>query len=149
MQYLTTLIAGLLFGIGLLLSGMGDPAKVLNFLDIFGTWDPSLAFVMGGAIAVTATGYWATRKRSKPLFQDAFKLPTATDLDSRLIGGAATFGVGWGLAGFCPGPAITALPMGAAETFAFVAAMLAGMTLANVTIRSWRTRRKTLAPAAA
>lgn len=148
MQYLTTLIAGLLFGIGLLLSGMGDPAKVLNFLDIFGTWDPSLAFVMGGAIAITAPGYWAARKGSKPLFQDAFKLPTATDLDSRLIGGAATFGVGWGLAGFCPGPALTSLPMGAGETFAFVAAMLAGMTLANVSIRAWRSLGRTHTQAA-
>ena len=127
MKNLVTLISGLLFGFGLLLSGMANPAKVQNFLDLFGTWDPSLAFVMGGAIAVTMPGFWLVTRRSKPFFHDVFHLPTRTDFDARLISGAAIFGVGWGLGGFCPGPAMTALPLAAEGTLIFVATMLTGM----------------------
>ena len=142
MHIFSTLFAGLLFGTGLILSGMANPAKVQNFLDLFGTWDPSLAFVMGGAIMVTAPGFWFVQKRAKPLFNDAFHLPTRTDFDARLIVGAVTFGVGWGLGGFCPGPALTALPLGAIGTLWFVPAMLVGMVVAKYATTS---QRKTLA----
>ncbi|MGR3464956.1 DUF6691 family protein [Limimaricola sp.] len=134
MKQIFALLSGLIFGFGLIVSGMSDPAKVLNFLDLFGTWDPSLAFVMGGAIAVTAPGFaWLTRRRSRPLFDSAFRLPTRTDLDPRLLTGAAIFGVGWGLGGFCPGPALTALPIAATGTLIFVPFMLGGMWLARNT----------------
>jgi len=135
MKNLLTLISGLLFGFGLLLSGMADPAKVQNFLDVFGTWDPSLAFVMGGAIAVTMPGFWLVIRRNKPFFNDVFHLPSRTDLDARLITGAAIFGVGWGLGGFCPGPAITALPLAAEGTLIFVATMLTGMAASKYVLQ--------------
>ena len=131
MKSLTALVAGVVFGLGLIISGMANPAKVQNFLDVFGTWDPSLAFVMGGAIAITMPGYWFIFKRQKPFFHSVFHLPSKTDLDIRLIAGAAIFGVGWGLGGFCPGPALTALPVAATGTFVFVPAMLAGMWIAK------------------
>jgi uncharacterized membrane protein YedE/YeeE len=140
MKNLLTLISGLLFGFGLLLSGMADPAKVQNFLDLFGTWDPSLAFVMGGAIAVTMPGFWLVIRRNKPFFNDAFHLPSRTDLDARLITGAAIFGVGWGLGGFCPGPAITALPLAAEGTLIFVATMLTGMAASKYVLQRRYTR---------
>ncbi len=127
MKNLVTLLSGLMFGFGLLLSGMANPAKVQNFIDLFGTWDPSLAFVIGGAIAVTMPGFWLVTRRSKPFFNDVFHLPTRTDFDARLISGAAIFGVGWGLGGFCPGPAMTALPLAAEGTLIFVATMFTGM----------------------
>ena len=135
MKNLLTLISGLLFGFGLLLSGMADPAKVQNFLDVFGTWDPSLAFVMGGAIAVTMPGFWLVIRRNKPFFNDVFHLPSRTDLDARLITGAAIFGVGWGLGGFCPGPAITALPLAAEGSLVFVATMLTGMAASKYVLQ--------------
>ena len=135
MKNLLTLISGLLFGFGLLLSGMADPAKVQNFLDLFGTWDPSLAFVMGGAIAVTMPGFWLVIRRNKPFFNDVFHLPSRTDLDARLITGAAIFGVGWGLGGFCPGPAITALPLAVEGTLIFVATMLTGMAASKYVLQ--------------
>jgi len=135
MKNFLTLISGLLFGFGLLLSGMADPAKVQNFLDLFGTWDPSLAFVMGGAIAVTMPGFWLVIRRNKPFFNDVFHLPSRTDLDPRLITGAAIFGVGWGLGGFCPGPAITALPLAAEGTLIFVATMLTGMAASKYVLQ--------------
>ena len=135
MKNLLTLISGLLFGFGLLLSGMADPAKVQNFLDLFGTWDPSLAFVMGGAIAVTMPGFWLVIRRNKPFFNEVFHLPSRTDLDARLITGAAIFGVGWGLGGFCPGPAITALPLAAEGTLIFVATMLTGMAASKYALQ--------------
>ena len=135
MKNLLTLISGLLFGFGLLLSGMADPAKVQNFLDLFGTWDPSLAFVMGGAIAVTMPGFWLVIRRNKPFFNDVFHLPSRTDLDARLITGAAIFGVGWGLGGFCPGPAITALLLAAEGTLIFVATMLTGMAASKYVLQ--------------
>ena len=135
MKNLLTLISGLLFGFGLLLSGMADPTKVQNFLDLFGTWDPSLAFVMGGAIAVTMPGFWLVIRRNKPFFNDVFHLPSRTDLDARLITGAAIFGVGWGLGGFCPGPAMTALPLAAEGTLIFVATMLTGMAASKYVLQ--------------
>ena len=135
MKNLLTLISGLLFGFGLLLSGMANPAKVQNFLDLFGTWDPSLALVMGGAIAVTMPGFWLVTRRSKPFFNDVFHLPTRTDFDARLITGAAIFGVGWGLGGFCPGPAMTALPLAAEGTLIFVATMLTGMAASKYVLQ--------------
>jgi uncharacterized protein len=127
---------GLIFGFGLLVSGMSDPAKVLNFLDLgaiaSGRWDPSLAFVMAGAIAVTVVGFRLVLRRPRPLFAERFHLPTKRELDLRIVAGPAIFGVGWGLAGFCPGPALTALGFGSRAAFIFVAAMLAGMWLARV-----------------
>lgn len=125
--------AGLLFGLGLVVSGMSDPAKVMNFLDLFGTWDPSLAFVMGGAVAVTFVGYRLVLARSRPLFDATFHVPTTRDIDPTLLAGAAIFGIGWGLAGFCPGPAFTALPLLAPGTLIFVPAMLIGMAGARRT----------------
>jgi uncharacterized membrane protein YedE/YeeE len=130
-----SLAAGLLFGLGLVISGMSDPAKILNFLDIFGSWDPSLAFVMAGAVAVTFLGYRFVLMRKQPLFDVSFHLPTAKDIDPPLIAGAATFGLGWGLSGFCPGPAFTALPLFAQGTLAFVPAMIVGMWAARVAPR--------------
>lgn len=132
MRIVSALLAGVVFGLGLVISGMANPAKVLNFLDLFGAWDPSLAFVMGGAIAVTLPGYAVLRGRNGPVFADAYQWPTRSDLDARLIAGAAVFGVGWGLGGFCPGPAIVAIPIGATGALIFVAAMLAGMWLARM-----------------
>ena len=126
---------GLVFGLGLLLSGMSDPAKVLNFLDLrgiaAGNWDPSLAFVMAGAVAVAFAGFRLVLRRSRPLFGEKFHLPTGRELDFRILSGPAIFGIGWGLAGFCPGPALTALGFGSGAAFIFVAAMLGGMWLAR------------------
>ena len=125
------LIAGLIFGLGLVISGMANPAKVLNFLDITGSWDPSLAFVMGGAIAVTLPGFAFLRRRNAPLLAPKFQWPTRNDIDGRLLTGAGTFGLGWGLSGFCPGPAFTALSLAAPGTLVFVPCMLVGMWLAR------------------
>ena len=133
MKIVSALVAGLIFGFGLAISGMANPAKVLNFLDVFGTWDPSLAFVMGGAIAVTLPGYARIKRaRSQPVFGGNFSWPTKTDLDGQLIGGSAMFGLGWGLGGFCPGPALTAIPLAAPGTLIFVVTMLIGMALAHI-----------------
>ena len=124
---LVALLAGLLFGLGLVVSRMIDPAKVLGFLDLAGDWDPSLAFVMIGAIPVAAIGFRAARARPAPLFDTQFHGPTRAQLDGRLVAGAALFGVGWGLVGYCPGPALTSLALGRWQSFVFVAAMLVGM----------------------
>jgi len=121
--------AGLVFGLGLLLSGMADPAKVLGFLDLAGAWDPSLMFVMGGAVGVGAVAFAAARRRTRSLLGEPMQLPTATAIDRRLLAGALLFGAGWGLAGFCPGPALVALGLGEGKAAVFVAAMLAGMGL--------------------
>ncbi len=129
MRIVLAFVAGLVFGLGLLLSGMADPAKVLGFLDLAGAWDPSLAFVMAGAIAVGALAFALARRRAKALLGDAMRLPTATAIDRRLVAGSLMFGAGWGLAGFCPGPALVALGLGAPQALIFVAAMLAGMGL--------------------
>lgn len=126
MTALMGLIVGLLFGLGLAVSGMTDPLKVQNFLDVTGTWDPSLAFVMGGAVVVTFIGYRLAWKRSQPWLDQGFHLPTATAIDRKLVVGAAMFGVGWGLAGYCPGPALATVALGNTEVWWFVPAMLAG-----------------------
>ncbi len=131
-------VAGLVFGLGLLLSGMADPAKVLNFLDVAGAWDPSLAFVMGGAATTAFVGFRLARRRAAPVLMPSFELPAAARVDRPLLTGAALFGIGWGIGGFCPGPAWTALPMLAPGTLAFVPAMLAGI---------WLGRRAKAAPA--
>ncbi|WPB86058.1 DUF6691 family protein [Sediminicoccus rosea] len=128
-RILAALAAGALFGLGLILSGMANPAKVLAFLDLAGHWDPSLAFVMAGAIPVAAIGFALGRRRTAPLCAEAFAPPARGLVDARLIGGAVLFGLGWGLAGFCPGPALAALGFGGWQPWLFVAAMLAGMGL--------------------
>ncbi|MBE7454002.1 MAG: YeeE/YedE family protein [Kofleriaceae bacterium] len=121
-------VVGALFGAGLLVSGMTQPAKVIGFLDVAGGWDPSLAFVMGGAVVVYGLAWRLVRaRRREPWFDAAFHLPTRRDLDARLLGGAAIFGVGWGLGGLCPGPGLVAAGGGATTGLAFVAAMLVGL----------------------
>lgn len=126
-QLSVSFFAGVLFATGLLVSGMSNPAKVLNFLDITGSWDPTLVFVMGGALMVTLPVFRMVLKRSRPLLSERFYLPTKEQIDAPLVTGAAIFGIGWGLAGLCPGPALTALASGATPAFAFVAAMIAGV----------------------
>ncbi len=132
MRLFVNFCAGILFGLGLALSGMADPAKVLNFLDVTGTWDPSLAFVMAGAIAVTASGYAFVLRRQRPIYENQFDLPRTAPVDTQLLTGAAIFGVGWGLGGYCPGPAIASLALAAKGTLAFAAAMLVGIGTAQV-----------------
>lgn len=122
-------LSGLVFGLGLVISGMADPAKVLNFLDLAGTWDPSLAFVMGGATVTAFTGYRLVWRRASPVLDARFDLPANTRIDRPLILGAALFGIGWGIGGFCPGPAWTALPLMAPGTLVVLPAMLAGLWL--------------------
>lgn len=130
-QITLTFFASLLFGIGLVVSGLANPAKVQNFLDIAGTWDPSLVLTMGAAVLVTGLGYIWVFKRRRPVFAETFQLPTATRIDLKLVAGSAMFGVGWGLVGYCPGPALVALPLGNLETYIFVAAMFTGMAAAR------------------
>lgn len=125
----TEFLVGLLFGVGLIVAGMTDPSKVLGFLDLAGNWDPSLAFVMGGGILVGLGAFATAKKRTTTFFGGAMHLPTSTDIDKRLIGGGLLFGAGWGLAGFCPGPAIVSLGAGQPKAAAFVAAMLVGMAV--------------------
>lgn len=127
MTVFASLLAGLVFGLGLLVSGMADPAKVLGFLDLTGAWDPSLALVMGGAIAVGALAFAVARRRTVSLLGQAMKLPTSRDIDRRLVIGSLVFGIGWGVAGFCPGPGLVALGMGELKALVFVVAMLVGM----------------------
>jgi uncharacterized protein len=129
MAVFTSLLAGLVFGVGLILSGMADPGKVLGFLDLAGPWDPSLALVMAGAIAVGLVAFTVAKRRTKSLLGLELKLPTARHVDRRLVGGSLMFGMGWGVAGFCPGPALAALGMGEVKAAAFVASMLLGMGL--------------------
>ena len=132
-RQLPILAAGILFGAGLTLGGMTDPARVRGFLDIFGDWDPTLAFVMGGAVTVMAVAWMVQPKLSRPLFADAFALPSRRDLTPALIGGSALFGIGWGVAGLCPGPGIAALVIEPVSAAIFVVAMLAGMLLVRLT----------------
>ncbi len=126
---IVALFSGALFGLGLAVSGMTNPAKIIGFLDLAGEWDPTLAFVMGGALLVTIPAFRLILGRQRPILAGDFALPAESTLDARLLGGAALFGVGWGLSGFCPGPAVAALVTGLAPVVAFVAAMMAGMVL--------------------
>ena len=129
---LTSLVSGTLFGAGLALGGMTDPARVRGFLDIFGAWDPTLAFVMGGAVIVMAIAWRIVPRMAEPILAEEFHLPTKSDLTPRLIGGAALFGIGWGIAGLCPGPGIAALVIEPASAAIFVIAMLAGMAVVRL-----------------
>lgn len=132
MQLLMALFAGLVFGLGLIVSGMTDPSKVTGFLDLAGAWDPSLAFVMGGAIAVGVIAFYFARKHSKAMLGGPMERPLARRIDRRLVLGGLTFGVGWGLAGYCPGPALASLVTGGAKPLIFTAAMLAGMGIFEI-----------------
>ena len=134
MERFTVFIAGLLFGAGVTVSGMVNPMKVLNFMDIAGQWDPTLLFVMGAGLAVTFIGYRLVLARARPVFAAAFTLPSSRLIDARLVGGAALFGIGWGLTGFCPGPAIASLAFRHWQSYLFVAAMVAGMIAARYII---------------
>ena len=129
MPTLFAFVTGLVFGIGLIVSGMANPAKVLGFLDLAGAWDPSLAFVMAGAIAVAAVAYAFAGQRTASLIGEPMRLPTSRTIDRRLLVGSVVFGIGWGIAGFCPGPALVALGAGKIKAAVFVAAMLGGMAL--------------------
>ncbi len=131
MRIFAGLLAGLLFGVGLVVSGMSDPAKVLNFLDVAGSWDPSLAFVMAGASVTTFIGYRLVLRQPAPKLAEVFQLPAATQIDPRLLGGAALFGLGWGIGGFCPGPAWTSLTLLAPGTLVFLPMMLLGLWIGN------------------
>ena len=136
MPIFTSLLTGLVFGLGLILSGMANPAKVLGFLDLVGVWDPSLALVMVGAIGAAVTAFAIARRRTVSYLGLDMKLPTARHIDRRLIGGSLLFGIGWGIAGFCPGPALVALGMGQTKAVVFVAAMICGMALFELLQRS-------------
>lgn len=131
MKAISAYFIGLIFGIGIIISGMANPAKVANFFDIAGSWDPSLAFVMGGALTIAMIGYRLVLARPAPMMASTFKVPTSQSIDARLIGGSALFGLGWGIAGFCPGGAIPALGTGAVEIAVFVAAMVSGIAIAK------------------
>ena len=138
MQIVIALATGLLFGLGLILSGMTDPSKVIGFLDLTGRWDPSLAFVMGGAILVGVVAFRFARGREKSLLGDSMRLPTARQVDRRLVLGSLAFGAGWGLAGYCPGPALVAVAQGGTQPLIFVVAMLGGMAFYEIQDR-WAT----------
>ena len=143
MRLLTALLIGVIFGLGIAVSGMINPAKVLNFFDLAGTWDPSLAFVMGGALAVAIPGYRLVLGRPTPAFEPRFQLPDTKVIDRRLVLGSATFGIGWGIAGFCPGGALPAIGTGDPTVFLFLAALIVGMFIA----RALQTRAPTRKPA--
>lgn len=128
-----SLAAGTIFGAGLALGGMTDPARVRGFLDLFGNWDPTLAFVMGGAVLVMALAWVVQRQMLRPVFAEGFSLPDRNDITPRLVGGSALFGIGWGIAGLCPGPGFAALALEPASAAIFVAAMLAGMLVVRLT----------------
>ena len=145
MFVLTSLLTGLVFGLGLIVSGMANPAKVLGFLDVGGAWDPSLALVMAGAIAVGFVAFLFAKNRTLSLMGTEMKLPTASHIDRRLVMGSTLFGIGWGIAGFCPGPGLVALGMGESKALVFVAAMLIGMIMFEVL----ELRRPAMTPRAA
>ena len=149
MRIATSVLAGLTFGLGLVISGLVNPAKVLNFLDLLGSWDPSLAFVMAAAVGVTFVGYKLSFRRPSPLLVHQFQLPVAKQIDRRLVIGPIIFGIGWGLSGFCPGPAITSLPLLAKGTLVFVLAMLAGMALTRPAVQPRMKATSVLPPPAA
>ncbi|WP_292286506.1 DUF6691 family protein [Marivita sp.] len=131
MKLIAIYLIGVIFGVGISISGMANPAKVINFFDIAGIWDPSLIFVMGGALVTTFIGYKLVFGRAAPVFEDSFNVPTSRTIDARLIGGSAIFGIGWGISGFCPGGALPALGTGRWEVFAFTAALVVGIFLAK------------------
>ncbi|MBB3148101.1 hypothetical protein FHS21_004544 [Phyllobacterium trifolii] len=137
LQPIAALVSGTVFGFGLVLSGMLNPARVQGFLDIFGVWDPSLAFVLGGAVMVAFIGVRTMYRLDKPAFDETFQVPTKKRIDAPLVFGSALFGLGWGIGGFCPGPAVASLSVGLTESFLFVAAMLVGMTIHD---RIWSRR---------
>ena len=141
-QTAMALVVGLLFGIGLIVAGMTDPSKVIGFLDLAGQWDPSLAFVMGGAIAVGLVAFAFAARRDRSLLGGAMRLPTATHIDRRLVFGGLAFGAGWGLAGYCPGPALASLASGGVKPLIFGAAMLAGMVIFALLERIAQQRRQ-------
>ena len=136
MQIIMAWVAGLIFGIGLILSGMTDPSKVLGFLDLGGNWNPSLAFVMGGAVSVAFIGFRLAARRKRALLGGPMLLPTATRIDRRLLLGSLAFGCGWGLAGYCPGPALASLASGGVKPLIFAIAMLAGMAIFELAERA-------------
>lgn len=142
MSLVAAFAAGLVFGIGLIVSGMTDPGKVIGFLDVAGNWDPSLAFVMGGAILVAFFAFRIAARRTHDFLHGAMELPQRRDIDARLVGGSLIFGIGWGLAGYCPGPALVSFASGVPQGALFVAAMLAGMTLYTLTERLIRDPRR-------
>ncbi|MDD2869324.1 DUF6691 family protein [Neomegalonema sp.] len=140
-RFLSPFLIGLIFGAGIAVSGMINPAKVLNFFDVAGTWDPSLAFVMGGALIVTFIGYRLALKQPGPIFGGGFQLPTRKEIDRPLVIGSAIFGIGWGVAGFCPGASIPALGLFQPDACVFVASMIAGILIARAIRRSLDARR--------
>ena len=131
MRLLTAFVAGLIFGLGLIISGMTNPAKVIGFLDVFGQWDPSLGLVMGGAILIGVFAFGVAKTRKTSLLGNTMQLPTSKDIDKKLLGGSLLFGIGWGLAGYCPGPAIASLLSDATQPLIFTAAMLGGMWISS------------------
>lgn len=141
MRILSAFAIGLIFGLGIALSGMINPAKVLNFFDLAGTWDPSLAFVMGGALAVAIPGYWIVLRRPAPVMGPRFQLPDTRVIDRRLLLGSATFGVGWGIAGFCPGGALPALGTGRLDVIVFIASLILGLLIARFLQQRGLTRK--------
>ena len=138
MKLIALYLIGVVFGVGISISGMANPVKVLNFFDVAGTWDPSLIFVMGGALVTTFIGYKLVFGRAAPVFEPRFALPTSRSIDAKLVGGSAVFGIGWGISGFCPGGALPALGTGRWEVFAFMAAVIAGILIAR-----WNLNRQT------
>ena len=131
MKLIVTYLIGLVFGLGISISGMANPAKVLNFFDIAGTWDPSLVFVMGGAVVVAFIGYKLVLSRPAPVFEPKFNVPSSRVIDTKLVAGSAVFGIGWGIAGFCPGGALPALGTGNPDVLIFTAALVAGIFIAK------------------
>jgi uncharacterized membrane protein YedE/YeeE len=144
MRNILTFLIGILFGTGISMSGMANPAKVINFFDIAGAWDPSLGFVMGGAVVVAFIGYRLVLRRPTPVFEPSFDIPQNRRLDAQLLTGAGIFGVGWGIAGFCPGGALPALGTLNAEVVTFVAALIAGMLVTRV-LSDWAAARSNTA----
>ncbi|MCZ8368918.1 MAG: YeeE/YedE family protein [Porphyrobacter sp.] len=132
-EILVPLVSGTIFGAGLIIGGMTDPARVRGFLDLFGNWDPTLAFVMGGAVLVMALAWMLQRRMQRPAFAEGFSLPNSRDITPRLVGGSALFGIGWAIAGLCPGPGFAALAIAPASAAIFIAAMFAGMFLVRLT----------------
>lgn len=135
MHIVVSLVAGLVFGIGIMVSGMASPAKVMNFFDVAGSWDPSLMFVMGGALITTLIGYQLIFKKARPISAPSFHLPTKSDIDLRLVGGSAVFGIGWGIAGFCPGGALPAIGTGRTEVLVFSVALVAGILMTRLVLQ--------------